>query len=148
MLRRPANKLRTILVHPKDKVKELVKGQGVYKVPGLSCPAVYIGETSRRLSTRIDEHKKERDKVKQQQFTRSQNYKLSNNKSAITDHADREDHVIDWEGTRLVARENNIVQEGSARPSGSNAYPTTWIPAVSHLWRSDRQNDNFWWLEN
>ena len=29
--------------------------------------------------------------------------KQTNNKSAIIDHAGRENHVIDWEGTRLVA---------------------------------------------
>ena len=105
---RPANKLRNILVHPKDKVEELDKGQGVYKVPCLSCPAVYIGETSRRLGTRIDEHKKDCDKIQPQKFTRAQKQesKQTYNKSAITDHAGRENHVIDWEGTRLVARES------------------------------------------
>ena len=69
---------------------------------------MYIGETSRRLGTRIDENKKDCDKIKQQKFTRSQKQesKQTNNKSAITDHAGRENHVIDWEGTRLVARES------------------------------------------
>ena len=30
---KPCNKLRDILVHPKDKIKEMDKAQGVYKVP-------------------------------------------------------------------------------------------------------------------
>ena len=44
----------------------------------------------------------------EQKFTRSQKAesKQTYNKSAITDHAGRENHVIDWEGTQLVAREN------------------------------------------
>ena len=89
---RPANKLRNILVHPKDKVEELDKGQGVYKVPCLSCPAVYIGETiSRRLGTRIDEHKKDCDKIKPQKFTRSQKQesKQTYNKPGVPSAYDR-----------------------------------------------------------
>ena len=57
---RPCNKLRNILVHPKDKTNEMDKAQGVYKVPCQSCQASYIGETGRKLGTRIDEQKKSR----------------------------------------------------------------------------------------
>ena len=39
-------------------------------------------------------------------FHQKQESKQINNKSAITDHAGRKNHVIDWEGTHLVAREN------------------------------------------
>ena len=106
---KPCNKLRNILVHPKDKVKEMDKGQGVYKVPCLSCPAVYIGETGRKLGTRIEEHKKDCDKLSQRKYTRSQKTESqsTNNKSAITDHAGRHNHIIDWESTRLIARESH-----------------------------------------
>lgn len=104
---KPQNKLRNILVHPKDKIEELDKGQGVYRVPCKSCTSSYIGETSRRLSIRIEEHKKDCEK-KDQVHTRAQRASLSQqmNKSAITDHVIKEKHVIDWEGVRIVARED------------------------------------------
>ena len=43
-----------------------------------------------------------------QSYTRSQRASVSQvyNKSAITDHAGKENHVINWEGTWLVARES------------------------------------------
>ena len=58
---------------------------------------------------RIEEHKtKDSEKMSQQKFTRSQKTMepLHLNKSEITDNAGRENHVIDWEGTCLAAREN------------------------------------------
>ena len=105
---RPKNKLRDLLVHPKDKLEEMDKGQGVYKIPCLSCPASYIGETGRRLGTRVNEHKKECDKIGKKSFTRAQKAEADRklNKSAISDHVGRENHIIDWDGTRLVEREN------------------------------------------
>ena len=105
---KPCNKLRDILVHPKDKIKEMDKAQGVYKVPCQSCKSSYIGETSRKLSTCIDEHKKDGQKLDGQSYTRSQRASASQvyNKSAITDHTGKENHVINWEGTRLIARES------------------------------------------
>ena len=45
---KPQNKLRDILVHPKDKIEDKDKGQGVYSVPCKSCTSAYIGETSRK----------------------------------------------------------------------------------------------------
>ena len=106
---KPQNKLRDLLVHPKDKVKEMDKGQGVYKVPCRSCSAVYVGETGRKLGTRFDEHRKDCEKQSQRKFTRSQKTESQSviHKSAITDHAGRQNHVIDWEGRRLVARESH-----------------------------------------
>ena len=42
-------------------------------------------------------------------------------------HAGRKKDIIDWEGKRLVAREDHDVQEGSTAPSGSNAHPKNMI---------------------
>ena len=82
--------------------------RGVYKVPCLPCPAVYIGETSRRLGTRIDEHKKDGDKINQQKLSCSQKQNLNKratNRQSQTMRAEK-NHVIDWKGTRLIARES------------------------------------------
>ena len=52
--------------------------------------------------------KKDCDTIIQQKLIRSQKQesKQTNNMSVITDHAGRENHVIDWDVTRLVARES------------------------------------------
>ena len=106
---------------------------------GVQSPVFILSSSVHRWDKHTTGHqnrwtKKDCDKIKPQKCTRSQKQesKQTNNKSAITDHAGRKNHVIDWEGTRLVARESQIVQEGSARPSGSNAHPTTWTGTGAH----------------
>ena len=56
---RPHSTLRRALVHPKDKTnKEEVCGC-VYRIPCKNCDSVYIGETGRKLGTRLNEHRKD-----------------------------------------------------------------------------------------
>ena len=62
---RPQNTIRNILVHPKDKIaSDCTCGVG-YQVDCLNCEKVYIGETGRKLSTRIVEHQKDYEKSSQ-----------------------------------------------------------------------------------
>ena len=55
---RPANTIRSHLVHPKDKVDKLDKCGVVYHVQCDDCSADYVGETARALTNRLKEHKK------------------------------------------------------------------------------------------
>ncbi|KAJ7309906.1 hypothetical protein JRQ81_007994 [Phrynocephalus forsythii] len=48
-------KIANILRNPKDKIE--LENQGVYEIPCKVCPATYIGQTNRRISARIAEHK-------------------------------------------------------------------------------------------
>ena len=69
----------------------------------------YISETGRTFGTRLDEHKKEAETVTTRRFTR-ETRKCSTNfehKSPITDHADRHNCVIDWDGAKVVDKETN-----------------------------------------
>ena len=69
----------------------------------------YIGETGRTFGTRLEQHKIEVETVTSRRFTREVR-KCSTNvehKSAITDHADRRNWVIDWEGAKVVDKETN-----------------------------------------
>ena len=59
----------------------------------------YVGETGRKFCLRIKEHKKEMDFFTAGTQTRASRARESSktHKSAITDHAVEENHVIDWD---------------------------------------------------
>ena len=97
---RPHSTLRKALVHPKDKIQKEDKCGVVYRVPCKNCDKVYIGETGRKLGTRIGEHQKDVNDNTPKTLTRSSKQSTEHiiNKSAITDHAVKNNHIIDWEG--------------------------------------------------
>ena len=72
----------------KDRVPTSMKSNMVYCVP-CSCGKVYIGETVRRLETRIKEHE---DACK----------KGTTEKSAIAKHAWTTNHAIEWNETTVL----------------------------------------------
>ena len=60
------------------------------------------------FGTRLSEHWKEVEKTgHNKKFTRSEKEKGTKtvHKSAITDHTNRTNHLIDWEGAAVIARE-------------------------------------------
>ena len=62
----------------------------VYKIP-CTCGKVYIGETKRRLGTRLKEHK-------------DACVGGHTHKSVIAKHAWAEGHPINWSGTKILQR--------------------------------------------
>jgi len=94
---RPHRTLRNFVVHPKDKVKDEEKTELIYCVPCKNCSSSYVGETGRKFGLRIKEHKKEVDSFTAGTQTRASRARESSvtHKSAITDHAVEENHVID-----------------------------------------------------
>ena len=50
---RPHTTLRSMLVHPKDKIIDEEKPEVVYKIPCKNCERVYVGETGRLLTAGI-----------------------------------------------------------------------------------------------
>ena len=105
---RPYRTLRQTLVHPKDKVKVDDKCGVVYHIPCLSCPQVYIGETGRKLSVRIGEHKKETEKVTAPRKTRSTSVSedTSKFKSAVSVHCREMNHIMNFEDVSIIDRES------------------------------------------
>ena len=81
----------------------------VYEIPCKNCNSKYIGETGRVFKTRLEEHRKEVEQEdRERKFTRSE--KCTNQgtvyKSAVTDHVMHENHVIDWEGAKVIDHES------------------------------------------
>jgi len=99
--------LRNFVVHPKDKVKDEGKTELIYGVPCKNCSSSYVVETGRKFGLRIKEHKKKVDSFTAGTQTRAFRARESSitHKSAITDHAVEENHVIDWDEAKVVDRE-------------------------------------------
>ena len=95
-----------------------------------SCGKAYIGETKRRLETRLKEH---RDACRTQSLQ----------KSAVAEHAWGSHHPINWKDTLVIDR--------ARRPEelllkDAIHIPKCWMAALKHSegavdWQSDR---NFW----
>ena len=100
---------RRLLVYPKDKRDTLKTANCIYEIPCKNCDHSYVGEIGRLFGVRLSEHKAETSKVESKKFTRSER-KLSEQeqtKSAISDHAARANHVIDWDKAKIIGREHN-----------------------------------------
>ena len=82
--------LRSVLTKVKDTLPAEKQSKVVYQIP-CSCGRAYIGETTRRLETRMKEHQDAccRGMVE---------------KSAVAEHAWEHHHPIEWEGTRVIDR--------------------------------------------
>ena len=106
---KPHTSLRSILVHPKDKLPPEDKTGVVYEIPCSNCKKTYIGETGRRFGTRRKEYQTETQKMTGQKFTRatrkaSQSTEL---KSAIAEHSLKDNHIINWDSATILARDDN-----------------------------------------
>uniref|UniRef100_A0A1A8IEJ6 GIY-YIG domain-containing protein n=1 Tax=Nothobranchius kuhntae TaxID=321403 RepID=A0A1A8IEJ6_NOTKU len=104
---KPYTTVRNRLVHPKDKISAGFKCGVVYEIPCKLCNKTYIGETGRQLNTRTIEHRKECEKETSRKHTRAAKHEAESTikKSAATDHCTRENHVMDWDNTRIINTE-------------------------------------------
>jgi len=106
----------------------------VYKVPLANCEKTYISETGRKFGVRLQEQRTEVESKTRRTFTRSHRASslTEHNKSALTDHATEENHVINWSQATVIDRIKDAVhirkegQQAMNRDEGSyqlsNAY--------------------------
>ena len=89
---KPRNKLRELLIAPKDKVAKNDQCGVVYKVSCNDCEASYVGETGRSLGTRMSEHRHEN--------------------SAVQTHANTTGHEIRPDKAKILDKESNWYTRG------------------------------------
>ena len=78
---------------PKDKLDDGKKTGVIYQIPCDDCSTVYIGETKRALETRVSEHER--------------NVRLGHmEKSALSEHANRLNHSVNWNGVSILKNES------------------------------------------
>jgi len=89
----------------------------MYKVPWANCDKTYVGETGRKFGVRLQEHRTEVEAKTTQMFTRSQRVSSlsEHNKSALTDHAAHENHMINWSKAMVIDRSRCDFPGGSKR---------------------------------
>ena len=104
---KPHTTIRSLVVHPKDKLQPGQKAGVVYQIPCQQCDKSYIGETGRTLQERIIEHERDVRLNTKKTFTRSQRKQSEGeyNKSALTDHCNKDNHMINWEQVKILQRE-------------------------------------------
>ena len=83
----------TCFPKPKDKLQTWGTKGVVYKINCLDCNFVYIGQTSRSLRTRIEEHR------------RAVNNQDKNSK--IAQHVNKQDHNMDFDNTTFIDKAAN-----------------------------------------
>ena len=81
-----------------------------------------------KLWERQEEHRKEVESISSRTFTRSdrKSRAAEMNKSAITDHVAKENHVMNWSGAKILEREGHRKPGRSRNRSGSVKNPTAW----------------------
>ena len=88
--------LHSLLTRVKDTLPKKKLAGVVYQIP-YQCGKVYVGETQRRLETRIKEH---RDACN----------KGDTWKSAIVEHQWDQQHQVNWDETRMLDRAARPIQ--------------------------------------
>ena len=92
---KPHQTLGQLLSRAKDRVLDLDKSEVVYRVPCAGCSASYVGQTRRRLSQRLEEHRRS---VASGDF----------NASALAEHAWTESHPVAWDSVSVLASASNL----------------------------------------
>ena len=88
---KPYSTLRKQLVSPKDPTPADKKSGVVYEIHCTNCSDIYIGHTGHQLGERLKEHK---------------SLAPSRKLSAVAEHLSTTGHIIDWENTKVLDRED------------------------------------------
>ena len=88
------NKFNCLIRLGKDKCKHTEKTNVIYKIDCKACDAMYVGQTSRSLNTRVKEHEAD--------------CQHKRNKSAIVNHVSNNNHSINFDNVNILDNESNL----------------------------------------
>ena len=126
---KPYKTLKIVLVHPKDKQEKEDLTECVYTVFCANCDKTYVGETGRKFAVRLREHSTEVESKTCRTFTRSlRASSLTEHKSALTNYATQQNHVINWSQATVIDREPERF--------------TTWIKEAKYIRKEGQQAMN------
>ena len=91
------NKLNTIIKTGKDPLLKNDHCGVVYKINCLNCESSYVGQTKRKLKTRIKEHKTD---IK----------KSTSEISVVSRHRVNEMHDFDWDNIKILDTEQSLMK--------------------------------------
>jgi len=86
------NKLGRIIKAHKDVLSLSCNKNVVYKLECKNCDSTYVGQTKRKLNTRIKEHKNDINKK-------------TGNHSVISEHRLQKNHDFNWDNPKILDRE-------------------------------------------
>ena len=95
-----------ILPHLKDLIEPKQQPRVIYEIPCLHCVGIYIGETGWAFRTRCKEHMRD---VNPKNLARLENNDISN-KSALVKHVYSENHHMDWNNSKILAKETDYIR--------------------------------------
>lgn len=86
------NKLNTFIKLHKDPTEHTLKNNIIYKIHCNECDASYVGQTKRKLNTRINEHKRN---IKQPKL------------NVVSQHIMDSNHSMNWSNVQILDHETN-----------------------------------------
>ena len=94
---KPMNKMNAFIKTGKDSLSRDDQCGVVYKIVCLNCKSSYVGQTKRKLKTRIKEHKADLRKSPSE-F------------SVVSRHRLNEMHELDWENIKVLDKEQSLIK--------------------------------------
>ena len=103
---KPFQTIKQILPNLKDSIEPKQQPGVIYEIPCLDCVGIYIGETGRAFLTRCKEHMRD---VNSKNLARLENNDI-NNKSALVKHVYSEKHHMNWNNSKILAKEADYIK--------------------------------------
>jgi len=115
---------KTLFSKLKTKIDPSEKSGVVYKIPCGQCNKLYVGETSKRLKTRKNQHKNDLKNIEE-----------NPNRTAILQHIEQTNHIFKYDEIEIMDYEKNM----NRRRILESTYITSLLPYAINI-KSDTNN--------